>query len=139
MTFESDKGRTSAADNEMDEILFLMCKQTNKQFELKSVDPDSNKTLKNGIVVSLVPNGIKIKGFNYDFSEVPAMFNTIKDLIEGDEIKGDENKIKQFIRDIGYKQRGDTKSNRSKLIRRILVSFASPRRNCLREWRRSEG
>ena len=29
-----------------------------------------------------------------------------------------ENKIKQFLKDIGYKQRGETKSNRSKVIRR---------------------
>ena len=36
---------------------------------------------------------------------------------------GDENKIKQFLRDIGYKQRGDTKSNRSKLIRRLFASI----------------
>ena len=35
---------------------------------------------------------------------------------------------KQFLRDIDYKQIGDTKSNRSKLIRRILVSIASSRR-----------
>ena len=45
------------------------------------------------------------------------MFNTNKDLTERDEIKGDKNNTKQFIRDIGYKQRGDTESNRSKLIK----------------------
>ena len=45
------------------------------------------------------------------------------------DIKGDENKIKQFLGDIGYKQRGDTKSNRSKVIRRLLISVASPRRD----------
>ena len=40
-----------------------------------------------------------------------------------------ENKIKQFLRDIGYKQRGETKSNRSKFIRRLSVSIASPKRD----------
>ena len=45
------------------------------------------------------------------------------------DIKGDENKIKQFLRNIVYKQRWDTKSNRSKVIRRLLISIASPRRD----------
>ena len=35
------------------------------------------------------------------------MFITNKDVPERD-IKGDGDKIKQFLRDIGYKQKGDT-------------------------------
>ena len=54
-------------------------------------------------------------------------FITNKDATERD-IKGDENEIKQFPRNIGYKQRGNTKCNRSRLIRRKLISIASPRR-----------
>ena len=61
----------------------------------------------------------------YDFSKGFALFITNKDVTEID-IKGDENKIKQFLRDIGYKQRGDNKSNRSKLIRRIIASIGEP-------------
>ena len=56
------------------------------------------------------------------------MFITNKDLTERD-IKGSENKIKQFLKDIGYKQRGDTKSNRSKLTRRMfanIVNYQTP-------------
>ena len=45
----------------MFEILLLMSKQTNKQFELISVDPNSNKFKINGVDVSLVPDGIKMK------------------------------------------------------------------------------
>ena len=56
------------------------------------------------------------------------MFITNKNVTEGD-IKSDENTIKHFLRDIGYKQRGDTKSNRSKVITRLLISMASPRRD----------
>ena len=56
------------------------------------------------------------------------MFITNKNVTERD-IKGDENKIKQFLRDIGYKQRGHTKSNRSKVIKRLSISIASPRRD----------
>ena len=70
-----------------------------------SVDPNSNQFKINGVDVSLVPDGIKMKGEVYDFSN--ALFFTNKDVTEKD-IKGDENKIKQFLRDIGYKQRGDT-------------------------------
>ena len=39
----------------------LMAKQTNNQFELKSVDQNSNNFKINGIDLSLVPDGIKIK------------------------------------------------------------------------------
>ena len=76
----------------------------------------------------LTPNGIKLRNKNYDFTEGFLMFITNKNVTERD-IKGDENKIKQFLRDIGYKQRGDTKSNRSKVIRRLSISIASPRRD----------
>ena len=51
-----------------------------------------------------------MKGKVYDFSKGFAIFITNKDVTERD-IKNDENKIKQFLSDIGYKQRGDTKSN----------------------------
>ena len=50
----------------------------------------------------------------YDFCKGFVLFTTSKDVTERD-IKVDENKIKQFLKDIGYKQRRDTKSNRSKL------------------------
>ena len=52
----------------MIDILLLMGKQTNKQFELISVDPNSNEFQINGIDVSLVLDGMKMKGKNYDFS-----------------------------------------------------------------------
>ena len=51
-----------------------------------------------------------------------AIFITNKDVTERN-IKGDENKIKQFPRDIGYKQRVDTKSNRSIIIRKKIASI----------------
>ena len=99
-----------------------MVKQSNKQFQLISVDANSNKFKINGIDVSLVPDGIKMKSKVYDFSKGFLMFITNKDVAERD-IKGDENKIKEFLKDIGYKQRGDTRSNRSKLIRRMFASI----------------
>ena len=76
------------------------------------------------------PNGIKLTNNNYDFTKGFLMFITYKNVTERD-IKGDENRIKQILRDIGYKQRGDTKSSRSKVIRRLSNSIASPRRDFL--------
>ena len=105
--------------------LLEMGKQTNKQFQLISVDPNSNKFKINGLDVSLAPDGIKMKGKVYDFSKGFAIFITNKDVTERD-LKGDENKIKLFLRDIGYKRRGDTNSNRSKLIRRMFASIGEP-------------
>ena len=100
----------------MIDTLLEMGKQTNKQFQLISIDPKSNKFIIKGVDVSLVPDGIKMKGKVFDFSKGFAIFIINNDVTERD-IKRDENRIKQFLRDIGYKQRGDTKSNRTKLIR----------------------
>ena len=80
-----------------------MGKQTNKHFELISVDPNSNKFKINGIDESLVPDGIKLKGKVYYFSKGFIMFITNKDITEKD-IKNDENKIKQFLKYNSYKQ-----------------------------------
>ena len=124
VTLKDDRGETFAVDNEMIDILLEMGKQTNKQFQLISVDANSNKIKINDIDVSLVQDGIKVKGKVYDFSKGFAMFITSKDVTERD-IKGDEDKIKLFQKGIGYKQR-DTKSNRSKLIRRMFASIGEP-------------
>ena len=73
---KDDKGKTFALDNDMTDILLLMGKQTNKQFELTSVDPNSNKIKITGIDVSLVADGIKVEGKVYYCSKGPAMFTT---------------------------------------------------------------
>ena len=64
----------------MIDILLLMGKQANKQFQLISVDPNSNKFKINDVDVSLVPDGIKIKGKVYDFSKGFSIFITNKDV-----------------------------------------------------------
>ena len=70
----------------------------------------------NDMIDTLLEMGKQRNKQFFDFSKGFAIFITNKDVTERD-IKGDGNKIKQFLRDIGYKQRGDIKSNRSKLIR----------------------
>ena len=113
----------------MIEILLLVGKQTKKHLEIKSIDPNSNKFKINGVDVSLAPNGIKVNGRVYDFSRGFTLFVTNKDVTEKD-IRGEGNKIRLFLSDINYnRKRGDIKSNRVKLIRRIETSFALPRRN----------
>ena len=109
----------------MIDILLLMGKQTNKKFQLISIFQISKKIKINDVDVSLVPDGIKMKGKVYDFSQGLALFITNKDVTKRD-IKGDEIKIKQFLKDIGYKQRGDIKRKRSKLIRRMFASIGEP-------------
>ena len=129
VTLKDDRGKTFTVDNDMIDILLLMGKQTNKQLELKSVDPNSNKFKINGVDVSLAHNGIKVNGRVNNFSRVFSLFTTNKDVTEKD-ITGEGNNIRLFLCDINYnRKRGDTKSNRVKLIRRIETSFAIPRRN----------
>ena len=82
VTLKDDRGKTFTVGNDMIEILLLMGKQTNKQLELKSVDPNSNKLKMNGVDVSLAPNGIKVNGRVYDFSRGFTLFVTNKDLTE---------------------------------------------------------
>ena len=74
VTLKDDRGKTFTVDSDMIDILLLMAKQTNKQFELKSFGPNSKKLKVNGIDVSLLSDGIKIKGKVCDFFKGLAMF-----------------------------------------------------------------
>ena len=66
-TLKDNRGQTSAVDKDMIDILLLMGKETNKQFQLISFDANSNKFIINDLDVSLVPDGIKMKGKVYNF------------------------------------------------------------------------
>ena len=105
LTLKDNRGKTFAVDNDMINVLLLMGKQTNRQIVLISVDPNSCKFKIKCIEVSLVPDGINMNSKVYNFSKGFDMFITSNDVTERD-IKGDENKIKQFLRGISYKQRG---------------------------------
>ena len=58
--------------------MLLKGKQTNKQFETKSVDPISNKYKINVVDVTPVPDGIKMKAKVYDFSKASLCLLQIK-------------------------------------------------------------
>ena len=60
-TLKDDRDKPITVESDMMDILLLMGKQTNKQFELESVDPNSFKCKINGKNVSLVPDETKIK------------------------------------------------------------------------------
>ena len=128
ITLPGGEGKLLKLSNEMLDILADMGKQTNVQLRLVPFDANENEFTINNVPTRITPNGIKLKNNNYDFTKGFFMFITNKNVTKRD-IKGDENKIKQFLRDIGYKQRGDTKSNRSKVIRRLSISIAPPRRD----------
>ena len=81
---KDDRVKTFTVDNDMIDIVLEMGKQTNKQFELISVDPNSNKFKMNGVDLSPVPDDIKMKGEVYDFSKGFPLFITNKDVTEID-------------------------------------------------------
>ena len=78
VTLKDDKGKTFTVDNDMIAILIEMGKQTNNQFQLISVDANSNTFKINGVDVSLVPDGLKMKGNVYDFSKGFSILLLIK-------------------------------------------------------------
>ena len=127
ITLPGREGKLIKLSNEMLDILADMRKQTNIQIILVPFDAIENEFTINNVPTHITPNGIKLRNNNCDFTKGFRMFITNKNVTERD-IKRDEKKIKQFLRDIGYRQRGDTKSSRSKVIRKISISIASPRR-----------
>ena len=130
ITLPGRGGKLFKLSIEMFDILADMIKQTNIQLRLIPFDANGIEFTNNNVPTHITPNGIKLINNKHDFTKNFLMFITKKNVTEGD-IKGDENKIKQFLRDIGYKQRGDTKSNRSKIIRRLSITIASPRRDSI--------
>ena len=110
------------------DILADMRKQTNFQLRLVPFDANENEFTINNVRTHITPNGIKLRNTNYDFTKGILVFITNKNVTKRDK-KVDKNKIKRFLMDIGYKQRGDTISNRSKVIRRLTNSIKSPRRD----------
>ena len=123
ITLPGREGKLFKLSNLMLDILADMRKETNIQLRLVPFDANENEFTINNVPTRTTPSGIKLRNNNYDFTKGFFMFITNKNVTEGD-IKGDENKIKRFLRDIGYKKRGDTKSNRSKVIRRLSISIA---------------
>ena len=108
ITLPGREGKLFKLSNEMIDILADMRKQTNIQLRLVPFDANENDFTINNVPTHIIPNDMKLRNHNYDFTKGFLMFITNKNVIERD-IKGDENKIKRFLRDIGYKQRGDTK------------------------------
>ena len=84
---KDDRVQRFSLDKDMINIFLLMGKQTYKQFELISLDPNANKFKINGVDISPVLDGIKKNCKIYDFSKGFAMFITNEDESKRD-IKG---------------------------------------------------
>ena len=82
-----------------------MRKQTNIQLRLVPFDANENEFTINNVPTRLTPNGRKLRNNNYDFTKGFLMFITNKNVTERDR-KGDENKIKRFLRDIVINKEG---------------------------------
>ena len=80
VTLKDDRGKTFTVDNDMIAILIEMGKQTINKFQLISVDANSNNFKINAVDVSLVPDGIKMKGKVYEKGF--AIFIPNKDVTE---------------------------------------------------------
>ena len=106
ITLPGREGKLFKLSNEMLDILADMRKQTNIQLRLVPFDANENEFTINNVFTRITPNGIKLGNNNYDFTKSFLMLITNKSVTERD-IKVDENKIKRFLRDIAYKQRGD--------------------------------
>ena len=128
ITLPGREGKLFKLSNEMLDILADMRKQTNIQLRLVPFDANENEFTMNNVPSHITPNGIKLRNNNYDFTKGFHILIINKNVTEGD-MKSDENKTKQLLRDIGYKQRRDTKSNRAKVIRKLSISIASQRRH----------
>ena len=118
-------GQEGKLSSEMIDILADIRKRK-YSITIKPTDANENEFRFNNVPTHIIPHLIKLRNNNYDLFKGFLMFITNKNWTERD-IKNDENKLKWFLSDINYKQRGDTKSNRSKVIRWLSISI--PRRD----------
>ena len=107
-------------DTKTAKLLHDMGAQTNPQLKLELVDLPSRRYKMNGVDITLEQGAFLVRDNVYEFSEGFTDFLT-KSNITYDNIEEDENKIKRFLKDIGYDLgKGDKKSARYRAIKRII-------------------
>ena len=107
-------------DKDTAQMINLMSVQSNPQLKLKFGNLDIGQFEVNGVKLIYQENAFIVKDNIYDFSDVFINFLT-NPYIKYGEIEEDENKIKRFLRDIGYDLgKGDKKSARYRAIKRII-------------------
>ena len=88
-------------DTKTAKLLHDMGAQTNPQLKLELVDLPSGRYKMNGVDITLKQGAFLVRDNVYEFSEGFTDFLT-KSNITYDNIEADENKIKRFLKDIGY-------------------------------------
>ena len=107
-------------DTKTTKFLHDMGAQTNPQLRLEFIDLPTRRYKKNGVDITLEQGAFLLRDNVYEFSEGFTDFFT-KSNITYDNIEEDENKIKRFLKDIGYDLgKGDKKSARYRAIKRII-------------------
>ena len=78
----------------------------------------------NDVDITLEQGAFLVKDNIYEFSDGFFNFLTKSNVTYDDNIEEDENKIKRFLKDIGYDLgKGDKKSARSRTIKRIIEAI----------------
>ena len=107
-------------DTKTAKLLHDMGAQTNLQLKLELIDLPSRRYKMNGVDITLEQGAFLVRDNVYEFSEGFTDFLT-KSNITYDNVEEDENKIKRFLKDIGYDLgKGDRKSARYRAIKRII-------------------
>ena len=107
-------------DTKTAKLLHDMGAQTNPQLKLELIDLPTRRYKMNGDDITLEQGAFLVRDNVYEFSEGFTDFLTISN-ITYDNVEEDENKIKKFLKDIGYDLgKGDKKSARYRAIKRII-------------------
>ena len=78
----------------------------------------------NDVDITIEQGAFLVKDNIYEFSDGFFNFLTKSNVTYDDNIEEDENKIKKFLKDIGYDLgKGDKKSARSRTIKRIIEAI----------------
>ena len=108
-------------DTNTTKILQLIGAQTNPHLKLNLVDLPTRRYKMNKGVITLEQCAFLTKDNIYEFSDGFINFLTNPNVTYGD-INEDENKIKNFLFDIGYDiGKGDKKSSRYRTIKNIMT------------------
>ena len=107
-------------DTKTAKLLHDMGAQINPQLKLELIDLPSRRYKMNGVEITLEQGAFLVRDNVYEFSEGFTDFLT-KSTITYENVEEDENKIKRFLKDIGYDLgKRDKKSARYRAIKRII-------------------
>ena len=107
-------------DTKTAKLIHDMGAQTNPQLKLELVDLPSRRYKMNGVDITLEQGAFLDRDDLYEFSEGFTDFLTESNITYNN-IEGDKNKIKRFLKDIRYDLgKGDKKSARYRTIKRIM-------------------